>query len=70
MSPHAAPPRGITVTGAAERVEDSQAVVIGSVIGATVGLVLLGGTIVAIVILLVGCLVYLSKRKLKASVVE
>lgn len=68
---HVAPPRGNTVTGAAEQgVDESQAVLIGSVVGAAVGLVLLGGAIIAIVVLLVVCLVYVSRRKLKASVVE
>ena len=53
------------VTGAADSNEDNRVIIIGSAVGAVVGLVMVGGAVIAISILIAVCIVHLSKKREK-----
>ena len=62
---HTPAPASTVVTGAADLSEDNKAVIIGAAVGAVVGLIIVGGAVVAISVLLAVCFVYLAKKREK-----
>jgi hypothetical protein len=63
-------PETVVVTGIVSEEQVGETVLIGAVLGGVLGVVLVGGAIVAVILVVACLMVYLSRRKQKTPFVE